>query len=102
MHDVKDNTYAMKSRVTITLDPVVHARAKQFARQRRTTVSGLIETFLRSPSAGSASPREGKSLVDGMLGSAKLRVVEPGGDALFDALHARYVAASPRSRRGKP
>ena len=85
----------MKSRVTITLDPVVHARAKQTARERRTTVSGLIESFLRSP-AGAA--RAGRSLVDDMLGSAELRKVEPGTDPLFDALHARHIATPPRVR----
>ena len=35
----------MKTRVTITLDPEVHARAKAVARARRTTVSGLIRRF---------------------------------------------------------
>ncbi|MEO6407146.1 MAG: DUF6364 family protein [Burkholderiaceae bacterium] len=85
----------MKSRVTITLDPLVHARAKQAARERRTTVSGLIESFLRSPDA---AVRAGRSLVDDMLGSAELRQAEPGTDPLFDALHARHIAARSRGR----
>ncbi len=78
----------MKTRVTITLDPEVHARAKQVARARRTTVSGLIEAFLRSPDAAGA----GGSLVDKMLGCAELRTVERGRDPLYDALHARRIA----------
>lgn len=78
----------MKTRVTITLDPQVHARAKQVARARRTTVSGLIEAFLRSPDAGGT----GSSLVDEMLGCAELRDVKPGDDPLYDALLARHVA----------
>ena len=73
----------MKSRVTITLDPDVHARAKQVARARRTTVSGLIESFLRL-SAAAPVDRAGGSLVDEMLGSAELRDVPPGTDLLFD------------------
>lgn len=75
----------MKTRVTITLDPDLHARAKQVARARRTTVSGLIETFLRSTDAGG-------SRVDEMLGSAELRAWEPGRDPLHDALYARHIA----------
>lgn len=77
----------MKARVTITLDPEVHARAKQVARARRTTVSGLIEAFLRSPESAGA----GRSLVDEMLGSAELRTGVRGRDPLYDALHARHV-----------
>ena len=78
----------MKSRVTITLDPDVHARAKRAARVRRTSVSGLIEDFLRSPqTAGS-----GESLVDQMLGCGVLRTVRRGRDPLYDALHDRLIA----------
>ena len=77
----------MKTRVTITLDPEVLARAKQVARARRTTVSGLIEAFLRSEAAGTSG-----SLVDEMLGCAELRTVEHGHDPLYDALHARHIA----------
>jgi hypothetical protein len=88
-----DSSASMKSRVTITLDPDVHARAKQAAHARRTTVSGLIESFLRSPAAAPA--RSGSSLVDQMVGSGKLRDVQPGADPLFDALHARHIAARP-------
>lgn len=84
---------SMKSRVTITLDPDVHAHAKQVARARRTTVSGLIESFLRS--AVAAPARAGSSLVDQMLGSCELREAQPGADPLFDALHARHIAARP-------
>lgn len=77
----------MKTRVTITLDPAVHARARQAARARRTTVSGLIEAYLRSTSTDAAG-----SLVDEMIGSAKLRRVKRGRDPLYDALHARHIA----------
>ncbi len=77
----------MKTRVTISLDPEVHARAKAMARARRTTVSGLIEDFLRS----SEAPGTGVSLVDEMIGCAELRPVEPGRDPLYDALHGRHI-----------
>lgn len=77
----------MKTRVTITLDPATHARAKLAARARRTTVSGLIEAYLRSPIGAG----EGASLVDEMLGSGSLRQMKPGRDPLFDALHRRHI-----------
>lgn len=78
----------MKMRVTITLDPEVHARAKRAARARRTTVSGLIGNFLSSQHAAS----EDGSLVDEMLGSGELRTVERGEDPLYDELHRRLIA----------
>ncbi len=78
----------MKTRVTITLDPEVHVQAKRTARMRRTTVSGLIEVFLRSPQASG----KGKSLVDEMLGSGRLRVSKRGQDPLYDELHKRHIA----------
>lgn len=77
----------MKSRVTITLDPEVHARAKRTARTRRTTVSGLIEGFLRSPLAAGKD----KTLVDEMLGCGKLRAVKRGRDPLYDELYERLI-----------
>lgn len=99
-YDLSD--IVMKSRVTITLDPHVHARAKLAARARRTTVSGLIESFLRSPAAAPEA-RSGGSLVDEMLGSAELRDVQPGTDPLYDALHARHIGTvRPSQRRGRP
>lgn len=80
----------MKKQVTLTLAPSVHARAKQIARARRTTVSGLVAAFVQGvPESGG---RPAKSLVDEMLGSAELRRPIPGRDPLFDALHGRYVA----------
>jgi uncharacterized protein DUF6364 len=78
----------MKTRVTITLDPEMHSRAKAEARARRTTVSGLIEAFFRTPDAAGS----GGSLVDEMLGCAELRTVEPGRDPLYDALHSLHIA----------
>lgn len=78
----------MKTRVTITLDPEVHAHAKAVAQARHTTVSGLIEAFLRS----SEAPKRAGSLVDEMIGCAELRSLEPGVDPLYDALHARHIA----------
>jgi len=38
----------MKARATITLDPEIHRLARQTARKKNTTVSGLIESLLKS------------------------------------------------------
>lgn len=76
----------MKKRVTITLDPEVHRRARQSARRRQTTVSGLIESLLE----GETRPASG-GLVGKMVGSASLRQMPVGGDALHEALVAKYL-----------
>lgn len=76
----------MKIRITITIDPETHRRAKTAARSRNTSVSGLIESLLRA-----AAPPPGRSLVDGLIGSASLRAPEAGTDRLYDALSVKYL-----------
>ncbi len=76
----------MKSRVTITLDPAVHQFAKQIARKKKTTLSGLIESLLQSEKSPNSD-----HIVDGMLGSASLRASAPGSDPLYDTLKAKYI-----------
>lgn len=76
----------MKTRVTITLDPAIHQRAKRAARARKTSVSSLIETLLES-----AAPLSTVSLVDQMIGSASLRSPEMGTDPLYDALASKHL-----------
>lgn len=76
----------MKTRVTITLDPAVHQRAKRAARARRTSVSGLIESLLESAATPAATSR-----VDRMIGSASLRSPSPGEDPLYDALASKHL-----------
>jgi len=76
----------MKARVTITLDPVVHQRAKRVARARRTGVSGLIESLLEA-----AAPPAATSLVDRLAGSASLRSPTVGADPLYDAMASKHL-----------
>ncbi len=76
----------MKTRVTITLDPEVHRLAKQKARKKHTTVSGLIESLLQS-----ATSTKDDDWVASMTGIASLRKSAPGADPLFDALTAKYI-----------
>ena len=75
----------MKTRVTITLEPEVHRLAKQTARKKHTTVSGLIESLIQSE--GSSGDVD---LVASMTGSASLRAPSPGSDPRYDALKAKY------------
>jgi len=75
----------MKTRVTVTMDPEIHRLAKQVARKKRTTVSGLIESLLQTETTPKKS-----SIVSGMVGSASLRAPAPGSDPRYDALRAKY------------
>ncbi len=76
----------MKARVTITLDPDVHRLAKQAARNKHTTVSGLIESLLQVEGA-----RSGEDWVSSMTGMDCLRSPAPGTDPLYDSLQAKYI-----------
>lgn len=76
----------MKTRVTITLDPEVHRLAKQMARQRKTTVSGLIASLVKAE----AKPTK-RGIVAGMVGSASLREPAAGSDRLFEALEKKRL-----------
>ena len=79
----------MKSRITITIDPKVHALAKKTAKRKDTTVSGLIEGLLREEGAHA---RQG--IVDKMTGVASLRepaIGESEDDLIRKALRAKYI-----------
>lgn len=76
----------MKSRVTITLNPLIHQRAKRQAHARKTSVSGLIETLLESVEVPVTT-----SVVDRMIGSAALRSPAVGSDPLHDALATKHL-----------
>ncbi len=76
----------MKTRITITLDPAAHERAKRTASARKTSVSGLIESLIQSATAPEIS-----SVVDRMIGSASLRNPAPAPDPRMDALRAKYL-----------
>ena len=88
MHGASLRCIRMKTRVTITLDPEVHARAKTMARARRTTVAGLIEAFLRSPDAAGS----GGSLVDEISGAPSCAPWSPVMIGFISALHSRHIA----------
>ena len=76
----------MKTRVTNTHEPEVHRLAKQKARRKHTTVSGLIESLLQS-----ATSTKDDDWVAGMMGITSLRDSVPGADPLYDTLTAKYI-----------
>ncbi len=76
----------MKERVTLTLDPAVGRRAKLLARQRGTSVSALVETYLRTtPLSGEAR----MPFAQRWTGRFHLATSHPG-DALGRALRGKY------------
>ena len=77
----------MKTRITLTIDPEVVGRAKRIAHARHTSVSALIEGFLRSASAtGSASGRPFSQEWGGRFHAAPSTAPDPR----LDALKAKY------------
>jgi len=75
----------MKTRATLTVDPELHARAKRLARKRKTTVSGLFESYLAS------QPDPQGSRVDGLIGSASLKAAPKHPDPKREHLKAKYL-----------
>jgi len=86
MHDWIIMHTRMKARITITIDPAVHRRAKRVARARGTSVSGLIESALELATAPAKV-----SVVEVMIGSGSLRQAPVGGDPLYDALAKKLL-----------
>lgn len=77
--------HTMKTRVTMTLDPQLHARAKRLARQRRTSVSGLFEAYLRE------QPDPAGSQVEKLIGSGTLKKPGTTPDPRREALIEKYL-----------
>jgi len=77
----------MKTRITLTIDPQMVRRAKRIAHLRHTSVSALVEEFVRqTPVERNAS---GSSFAQQWAG--KFRVAAGAKpDARLEALKARY------------
>jgi hypothetical protein len=75
----------MKTRATLTIDPELHGRAKRLAKQRRTTVSGLFESFLAQ------QPDPSGSKVDSLIGCSRLKKESKPRDAKRDYLESKYL-----------
>ena len=77
----------MKKRITLTIEPELALRAKRLARNRKTSVSGLVEALVR---AAPLNPEtDGTSFVDKWAG--KFQVANPEQpDVRLRYLKARY------------
>jgi hypothetical protein len=75
----------MKTRATLTIDPSLHARAKRLAKQRRTSVSGLFEAFIKEQAEAADT-----SVVEKMRGSATLKPAK-ANDPRRAALESKYL-----------
>lgn len=78
----------MKTRITLTIDPEVAENARSLARRRRTTVSGMVEDFLRRAAPEPAVPSA--SFSSRWRGHFALRPGSGGEDARLDGLLRRY------------
>jgi hypothetical protein len=68
----------MASKLTLSVDPEVVARAKEYAERNHTSVSELVQTFLSIVSQPS-EPQQGKQLPP-VLGSLRSLVKDDGLD----------------------
>jgi len=75
----------MKTRATLSINPELHARAKRLARFRKTTVSGLFESYLAE------QPEPRGSIVDKLIGSASLKTDSKQSDFKREHLVAKYL-----------
>ena len=82
-----DKVCTMKNRVTLSIDPAVTRRAKKLAYAKRTSVSGLVEQFLRS--APIAGEEKTPSFVERWAGKFSVAKSAPR-DLRMKALRARY------------
>lgn len=77
----------MKTRITVTIDPQIVRRAKRIAHLRRTSVSALIEEFLRQTPVEANAP--GSSFARQWAGKFHV-AASAKPDARLEALKARY------------
>lgn len=77
----------MKHRITLSIDPTVTRRAKKLAYARKTSVSGLVEQFLRS--APMAGGEKAPSFVERWAGKFTVARAAPG-DPRMNAIKEKY------------
>ena len=77
----------MKRRITLTIDPAITRRAKKLAHARQTSVSALVEQFLRT--APMAGGMKATSFVERWTGKFRIARAERG-DRRMESLKARY------------
>ncbi len=81
----------MKHRMTLSIDPEVSQQAKKLAHAKQTTVSGLVEGFLRSTSMPSG--KKAGSFVERWAGKFAVTESMPG-DLRLQGLKAKHGLAT--------
>lgn len=76
----------MSTKLTLSVDATIVQRAKELARQRRTSLSRLVEEYLRFASASLAAPPAVSSRVQAV---AESLLMPP--DATYDRLQEQYL-----------
>jgi hypothetical protein len=79
----------MPSKLTLSVDPQVVARAKEYAQRNKTSVSELVQTYLAIVTKPS-TPEPGKKLPP-VLGSLRGLVKDDGLD--YREEHRKHLAA---------
>jgi Family of unknown function (DUF6364) len=87
MHTFLYNAYAMKTRITLTIDPLLAKRAKQLAHARKISVSAMIEDYVRS--APLNAQRSGESFSQRWAGKFRVASSSKPDERLL-ALKMRY------------
>ncbi|MBI2217177.1 MAG: hypothetical protein HYU51_07765 [Candidatus Rokubacteria bacterium] len=77
----------MKHRITLSIDPAATRRAKKLAHARQTSVSALVEQFLRS--APMVGGEQAASFVERWAGKFTVTRAAPG-DLRMKAIKAKY------------
>ncbi len=80
----------MTSKLTLSVDPQVVARAKEYAERNKTSVSELVQTYLSIVTKPS-TPEPGKKLPP-VLGSLRVRLVKDDG-LDYREEHRKHLAA---------
>jgi hypothetical protein len=80
----------MNAKLTLKLDDSVIASAKQFAREHRTSVSKLVETYLRTITRKTAPRKKATGVVGELAGLLKDRDVDETRKGYVDYLEEKY------------
>lgn len=95
VHEVRYHAYMVddaqtsglrKKRVTLTLNPAVHAEAKRIAKLRGLSFSSLVEALL----AGQHEPTAEEWLASLKVDPSRIEAPAPGEDPLYDAIWAKH------------
>lgn len=79
----------MDKKLTLSVDPEVVAKAKAYAKSRNTSLSKLIESYLRSITMGIEIHEEITPLVKSLSGVIKGEV-ESSNDTYVDYVNKKY------------